>query len=305
MRRALALGLALAGSLAAATLAHSTRLDASLQAPTSVDPTFGKPITIAVSGSTPGPNEYPGRTEYELALVLRPVSKAPCGEYEYDALTSSNGSVVVQTWDVSNANGAFTRVYKAVPTSPDSPDSIEPGRYRACAWLWNVQVEGSLTGGHGLLAMQQSSIAVREPRFSVSVRALGTFTIQHFPVPFDELRYTPVVVDAWAEVGRGRTVVTMIVPPGVHRCPSSLLRSYYAVTTSVLVKTPGGHDAVDQEVRAGGPHSYRTGLVVVDVAGRPGRSLLCAGIYDGNDTTAPAGEEAAAQTWVTVKPKPR
>lgn len=137
------------------------------------------------------------------------------------------------------------------------------------------------------------------------MRALGTFTIQHYPVPFRELRFTPVVAHVSAEVGAGRALLVTVEPPGVRRCPAAISRSYYWTHLSIFFSLPHPSEIAGVDLRTGGPFTYRLGAVVVDVAGRPGRSLLCAGVFDSYDTTAPAGEEAAAQTWVTVKPKPR
>jgi hypothetical protein len=281
-------------------LAPAALADGSVQPVTvSPDPTFGKPITYTVSGATPGPNPYPGYSSYQVMFGVRPVSDAPCGQYDYDAnpVHDPFNDPVNQVWDVTNADGPFTRSYSP---APERAGPLLPGIYRACAWLWNSQAD---TGqeDHGLIAMSQSMLTVREPRFAISLHLAGRLRLQPYR-RFHDPHYTPLTAHITAEVGRQRTLLVTVQPPGVRRCPHDVTKSRYYTELPVPPLRISGrlNNDAGLSLRDGGPFTYRLGVALYNWA-RPGRSLLCAGVYDNYDDSAPANEEAAAQTWINVR----
>jgi hypothetical protein len=304
-RLALAALLVSVGS--AGFVASPASANGSLQVSSSPDPIFGKPLTLTVQGATPGPNPFPGRSTYMVNLVLRSTSQTPCEQHEYDDYALQHDDAVFKYWDVSDANGPFTRSYAPRPTFSGSPDSIQPGTYRLCAWLYDIQADASGQTGHGLISMQQSVVTVREPHFSIALQLRGPLVARPFPGEASLLKYTPLVARITAEVARNRGLIITVLPPGLQRCPPNLQNTPYERVTAVYSRPISTGGTPGMKLRQGGPFSYQLGLSLVyagsgrRVGARPGRSLLCAGIYDGDDSSAPAGEEAAAHEWATVK----
>jgi hypothetical protein len=272
------------------------------------DPTFGKPLAFTISGSTPGANPNPGYTSYSVEFVLRPATDAPCAQHEYD--DPYNGTnAEYQVWDVSNTNGPFALSLPVKGAYPDTPDSIQPGSYRACAWLWNQQADYTANGyapDHGLIAMQASIVTLREPHFRLSLHLVKPLRLQPFPPPNPHPAAT-LIARISAEVGRSRALFLTVQPPGSRSCPRNILKSPYWNEQVVYTFAPHLNQSGGVNLRGTGPLTYKLGVALTGgvlhgrhVGARAGRSLLCAGIYDFYDTTAPASEEAAAQTWIKV-----
>ena len=288
---------ALAGVLAGPALAGPAPADGTVAPVHLSTTTFGLPMTLTVSGSTPGPNPSPGYSSYEAAAMVTPGANS-CPAYGYDDNQAQDTAPAYQLWDVSNADGPFTE------TDTMGPEQAEPGTYSLCAWLFNFQND-MLTGDHGLIAQTESTVQITVPHYGLSMRAPRRVFIGHVAIASDykRLTYSTFKLRITAPVARKRIVALVVEPPGVRTCPDDIGHPWNAREAAPLEYRPGGDDE-GIKLRQGGPFTYTFKIAEFWEGGAiPGHALACAAVYDTaqeNETAPPAGLEAAAHARVDV-----
>ncbi len=295
-RTALLIAIAVGAALTVAAVAMPALADGTLSPVGVSTTTFGEPMTLTVSGSTPGPNPTPGYESYEVAVMLHAGADS-CPAYGYDDNQAQDDSPAYQVWDVSNTDGPFTE------TLPVAAEQADPGTYSVCAWLFDFQ-DDMLTGDHGQLAQIASDVQITVPHYAFSISAPKRVVIGHVQSPGDyrRLTYSTFRARVTAPVARKRIVALVVEPPRVRTCPDDIGHPWKMRGAAPLVYRPGPADE-GIKLRQGGPFTYTFRIAEFWEGGAvPGRALVCGAIYDTSqqDETPPAGLEGSARAHVDV-----
>jgi hypothetical protein len=279
------------------------------------NPIVGHAISFTIKGDTFGPDQY-GLSQYTLVMVARPASGPPCSSSDFvDGNRRGLDPVVGYDWNLQNVDGPFTESRTYVPfdghsSQSESPWSTEiyPGSYRVCAWLDDQQATNPAVSD----ALATSTLTVLPAKYTLKLRAPRSIRIGS--VVERNLQFQTFTFKAGGQTTAHRVIEFAAQPPGVKTCAPDLGASRW----NKLEENPNFYKSSGEHQRGiplrPGTHTYKAKLgLAAEEGATPGRTLVCAAIYDTTESldfadhikvSQPDGLQALAHAFIDVKPLP-